>query len=181
VYDKTLIDQVTSLVSKNGRIDHPSGGHDDMVIGWLLSNWLLTKGKMLSIYGIDQRRIGSALGGATEEQIIDRQTRQEQQYIREQIETLYEQLSKESNEWISQRIEHQLRMLDRRLVLEQGEIFSLDTLLNNAREKKRERMREGVSNRRNMPLHYNNLHGHFSDRPPTTSMSAYERRFLRAA
>jgi hypothetical protein len=181
VYDKTLIDQVTSLVSKNGRIDHPSGGHDDMVIGWLLSNWLLTKGKMLSFYGIDQRRIGSALGGATEEQIIDRQTRQEQQYLREQIETLYEQLSKESNEWISQRIEHQLRMLDRRLVLEQGEIFSLDTLLNNAREKKRERMREGVSTRRNMPVHYNNLHGHFSDRPPTMSMNAYERRFLRAA
>jgi hypothetical protein len=181
VYDKTLIDQVTSLVSKNGRIDHPSGGHDDMVIGWLLSNWLLTKGKMLSFYGIDQRRIGSALGGATEEQIIDRQTRQEQQYIREQIESLYEQLSKESNEWISQRIEHQLRMLDRRLVLEQGEIFSLDTLLNNAREKKRERMREGVSTMRNMPVHYDNLHGHFSDRPPTTSMNSYERRFLRAA
>jgi hypothetical protein len=181
VYDKTLIDQITSLVSKNGRIDHPAGGHDDMVIGWLLSNWLLTKGKMLSFYGIDQRRIGAALGGATEEQIIDRQTRQEQQQVREQIEILYEQLSKESNEWISQRLEHQLRMLDRKLVLEQGEIFSLDTLLNNAREKKRERMRDGVSNRRNMPMHYNNLHGHFSDSPPTMSMNAYERRFLRAA
>jgi hypothetical protein len=181
VYDKTLIEQITSLVSKNGRIDHPAGGHDDMVIGWLLSNWLLTKGKMLSFYGIDQRRIGAALGGATEEQIIDRQTRQEQQQIREQIEIIYEQLSKESNEWISQRLEHQLRMLDRKLVLEQGEIFSLDTLLNNAREKKRERMREGVSNRRNMPRSFNNLHGHFSDRPPTMSMNAYERRFLRAA
>jgi hypothetical protein len=72
-------------------------------------------------------------------------------------------------------------MQDRKLVLEQGEIFSLDTLLNNAREKKRERMREGVSNRRNMPRSFNNLHGHFSDRPPTMSMNAYERRFLRAA
>ncbi|SAK99965.1 hypothetical protein AWB78_05861 [Caballeronia calidae] len=72
-------------------------------------------------------------------------------------------------------------MLDRRLVLEQSEIFSLDMLLNNAREKKHERMREGVSSRRNMPEVYNNLHGHFSDRPPTTSMNAYERRFLRAA
>lgn len=144
---------------------------------------LLTKGKMLSFYGIDQRRIGAALSAATEEQIIDRQTRQEQQQIREQIEVLYDQLSKESKEWISEHLKHQLRMLelDRRLALEHGEIFSLDTLINNAREKKREWMRDRVSNRRNMPVQYNNLHGHFSDRPPTMSMNAYERRFLRAA
>ena len=30
VYDKVTIDQVASLITKNGRVDHPSGEHDDM-------------------------------------------------------------------------------------------------------------------------------------------------------
>jgi hypothetical protein len=177
IHDKPLIDQMTTLVTRNGRVDHEIGEHDDMVIGWLLCHWLLTKGKQLAHYGIDQRRIGAALGGASEESIIDRQTRQEQQQIRTQIEDLYNQLTRESNDWISQRIEHQLRLLDRKLLLEEGEIFSLDTLISNAREKKRERMREGASHLRNAPMH-NNMHGHFTERPPM-SMAQYERRFLR--
>lgn len=52
-YDEKLIGQISALVTRNNRIDHPDGGSDDMVIGALLSYWLMTVGKNLSTYGID--------------------------------------------------------------------------------------------------------------------------------
>lgn len=51
--DDTLISQICALVIRNGRVDHPVGGNDDMVISSLLSYWLLTKGKNLNLYGVD--------------------------------------------------------------------------------------------------------------------------------
>ncbi|WP_144106691.1 hypothetical protein [Paraburkholderia sp. BCC1886] len=179
VHDKALIDQITSLISKNGRIDHPSGGHDDLVIGWLLVHFLLTRGKQLSFYGIDQRRIGAALGGQTEETIMDREQRQEQQQVLEAMEALYEELSREDNEWIIMKLEHQLRLLDKQRVAEVDETFSLDTLIAKSREKRRERLRRETNRMAGHNLS-NNLHGSFSDRLPT-SMSQYERRFVRQA
>lgn len=53
LYDEKLVGQISSLIIKNNRIDHPEGGNDDMVVASLLSYWLLTKGKNLHLYGID--------------------------------------------------------------------------------------------------------------------------------
>lgn len=53
LYDRKLVDQISALIEKNNRIDHPAGGHDDMVIGALLSYWLITVGKNLSMYGMN--------------------------------------------------------------------------------------------------------------------------------
>lgn len=52
VNDDKLIGQITSLVTKNGRIDHASSGHDDMVIAWLLGGWFLSNGLNMEFYGI---------------------------------------------------------------------------------------------------------------------------------
>lgn len=52
-YDEKLIGQISSLVTRNNRIDHPEGGSDDMVIAALLSYWLMSVGKNLGLYGID--------------------------------------------------------------------------------------------------------------------------------
>jgi hypothetical protein len=51
--DKKLVDQIAALVIRNNRVDHPVGGNDDMVVGGLLSYWLLITGKNLQHYGID--------------------------------------------------------------------------------------------------------------------------------
>lgn len=53
LYDRKIIDQISALIEKNGRIDHPVGGHDDMVVGALLSFWFMTVGKNLSAYGMN--------------------------------------------------------------------------------------------------------------------------------
>lgn len=53
LYDRKIIDQISALIERNGRIDHPTGGHDDMVIGALLSYWFMTVGKNLASYGMN--------------------------------------------------------------------------------------------------------------------------------
>ena len=52
-YDQKLTTQISSLVIRNNRIDHPEGGNDDLVISSLLSYWLLINGKNLNLYGIN--------------------------------------------------------------------------------------------------------------------------------
>lgn len=52
VYDTGLGQEITSLVVRNGRIDHAAGGHDDRVVGWLLCTWMLGFSKNLAFYGI---------------------------------------------------------------------------------------------------------------------------------
>lgn len=56
-YDKKLISQISSLVIKNNRIDHPEDGNDDLVIAALLSYWLLINGKNLHHYNINTSNI----------------------------------------------------------------------------------------------------------------------------
>ena len=52
-----LLDQLSNLVEKDNKVDHAEGAHDDLVIAWLLSNWLLLQGYNLSAYGIDTRSV----------------------------------------------------------------------------------------------------------------------------
>jgi hypothetical protein len=53
--DSYLINEILALEQKSGRVDHPTGGHDDMVISWLLGHWFLKYSKNLSFYGIETR------------------------------------------------------------------------------------------------------------------------------
>lgn len=55
--DITLINQLLGLKEINGRIDHDKNEHDDMVIGWLLSFWVLKNANNISDYGIDPGKV----------------------------------------------------------------------------------------------------------------------------
>lgn len=57
VRDRALVDQLSSLVRKNDRIDHPDGGHDDLVISFLLGWFFLNSGKNLQYYGINPQHV----------------------------------------------------------------------------------------------------------------------------
>jgi hypothetical protein len=179
VKDKTLINQITSLISKNGRIDHEDGEHDDLCISWLLTHWLISNGKNLSFYGIDIKRVMSTINSKPEESNLDIHTKNEQQAIRERIEALYDRLTKEQDDFISMRIEHELRALDSKIVLESGEIYSLDGLIQQAREVKQNKRRNYEQNKStNKQINYsdfysdrkyNDTSGVFSDRPLSIS------------
>lgn len=137
IKDVTTINQLVGLMIINGRVDHASGEHDDMVIAWLLSFWLMMQGKNLAFYGIDSRTV---LSETRVEEITDARTyndRQEQQQIRSDIEAIYERLGNERDEYIVKNLERQLYVLNRKLVLEEGEKFSVDDLINSVRESRR--------------------------------------------
>ena len=86
IYDSAIINELCQLTERNGRIDHPVGGHDDDVISTILAAWLIYFGKHLSIYGIPQDTVLSAI--TTTGSIVDRHTKQEQIAIQQRIATL---------------------------------------------------------------------------------------------
>lgn len=142
VHDKSLIDQITGLISKNGRIDHAPGEHDDLIIGWLLSIWLITQGKNLSYYGIDVTRIMAAVNVRTEiETPVQEHTRIHQEEIRRRIEEIYVRLTEETDEYILLRLEHELKSLSREIILESDEIYSVDNLLRSVSEMRKNKRR----------------------------------------
>lgn len=53
IKDRILGRQIRQLVMIDGRIDHPVGGHDDLVISWLLAAYVLRTSTNLRYYGID--------------------------------------------------------------------------------------------------------------------------------
>ena len=52
--DITLADQIKSLTVRNGRVDHPEGQHDDLVIALMLVGYFVFFSRNHSLYGINQ-------------------------------------------------------------------------------------------------------------------------------
>ena len=65
IRDPLLVDELSSLVMKRGRLDHQASGHDDHVISWLMANWFLRYARNPEHYGIDSRIILSRLRQAS--------------------------------------------------------------------------------------------------------------------
>lgn len=136
VKDRSLTEQITGLVVRNGRVDHDIGGHDDLVIGWLLNHWMLTMAMNLNFYGIDSKLILIEHKQKVNIEPAQAYFRIEQDNIRMKIEELYERLKIEQDDVISSKIENELRYLDSRIVLEDGEYYSVDAIINEAKEGK---------------------------------------------
>jgi len=134
VNDKTVIDQMLSLVIKNGRMDHEIGGHDDSVIAWLLSGWILLLGKNLDFYGINNRIVLSECKRNQEDNSPEKlYQRKEQAELRDDIQVVVEKLKSEKDLYALQRLEHQLRILSNKLILDNTEKFSVDAVLDEIR------------------------------------------------
>lgn len=149
VYDKQTIDQIAGLITKKGRIDHPDGEHDDMVIGWLLCFWLITKGVNLGFYGLDSRLLAQNAVARSSTDPYENAILDQQRQLRIDIEALTEGLAKERDEYVSMRIEQQIRALMTNVVVEENEILSVDELIRTAKEKKRNRARLESNPKRN--------------------------------
>lgn len=138
VRDPKTIDQILGLEVKNGRVDHGEGSHDDMVIAWMLSFWLISQGKNLGHYGINSREI-----------LIDNRVnkednnpiavyeRREQDYLRQQVEALVQQLVGEHDEYASMILERKLRLAASKLNETDKETLSMDELIANIKDSKR--------------------------------------------
>ena len=146
VNDKTTIDQILSLETRNGRVDHAPGEHDDAVIGWLLGHWMLTKAKNLLHYGIQVTDILSRNRGGSENGGVLTKEQRDQILYRDKIKDLLGKLEQEQNEIISMKIENELRFYNSKLIIEENEVLSLDELIAKTKETKKQNI---ISKNRN--------------------------------
>lgn len=52
LYDSSLIDELSGLTMKNGRVDHSDAGHDDLLISFLLACYFIMFASNHQLYGI---------------------------------------------------------------------------------------------------------------------------------
>lgn len=112
IKDKQLIGELLGLTIKNGRIDHQTSKHDDLVIAWLIGHWTLIFGQNLSFYGISPDKVMqmvSEKGGlATEE---ERLAKAKVALLRQEIDSYKEKLSNVDNLFLQFKYENKLKTL----------------------------------------------------------------------
>lgn len=153
VHDPKTVSQILTLEVRNGRVDHQQGSHDDNVIAWLLSYWIISQGKNLSFYGINARDILSNVTKHEPETPLENYNQAEQKYLRYLIEETVERIKAEKDNFITQKLEAKLRMLAAKLIIEENEHFSIDSLLHDLQEQKRiSRSTNNMFNRQNYSI-----------------------------
>ena len=71
VLTEQLCSEITSLIyNKKGRIDHPSDGHDDLVMGLLIGLWVYYHGNNISSFGLVRYPDIDPTNGMTEEEYL---------------------------------------------------------------------------------------------------------------
>lgn len=138
IKDKQLINEVCGLVEKNGRIDHSSSGHDDFVISWLLTHWMLSFGKNLQYYGINPSQIDRVrMRSGTDEVDYDQMMQDEEQAMfRKRLDDLIVKLDECKNPIEIARLEHQIQFAVSRIVKTDDDAFSIDALIQKATNEK---------------------------------------------
>lgn len=139
VRDKVLIGELSSLVIKNGRIDHPDKEHDDMVIAWLLCVYMLTNGNNLSFYGINTNKIftnikDSILEEQGGEEMVE--YKKEQKLLKDKIYNLIDEMKVTTNNILKEKMMYKLNYLSSQLDKDLDPSFNIEELLEQLKNKK---------------------------------------------
>lgn len=144
VRDANLVDELMSLViGRKGRIDHDASGHDDHVIGWLLSAWLLSFGKNLTHYGITNPMIKvmsyKERTKTTKETKTQQYDRNRQDSIRHALGACIKQLSMADSDMTAIELEKKIRHLSSKITYTSKLPLSVDELMREANEQRKNR------------------------------------------
>jgi len=117
VYDVDLIEQLNSLTIRNGRVDHEEGGHDDLVIAWLLGWWFLQYANNKQLYGWN---VNYVLNDITDLELsvnndLDKNYIKVQYELRRQIEHYISLLNNTDNTLIALKYYNKIKQLQKRL------------------------------------------------------------------
>lgn len=138
-----LIDQISHLVLRNNRIDHPKGGSDDAVIASLLSFWVLINGKNLKDYGINATRIlksNEVYLSDKYQMDLDLIDKEEMQRKEEAFDDLLDEYRRERNPIISRKLEGRIRLMASELSTSSN-VISVEELFDSIRRGRRFRNR----------------------------------------
>lgn len=137
VNDEHLSKQIRTLVTRNGRVDHPEGGHDDLVISWLMAHWFAGHGRNMMRYDIPN---GAPLSLVSPEGAVmskaEMAKRQKEAELRLNIEALKTQLQKASDKMIIFKLETSLRKLVSQLP-EDDALSTFNSILEECRQSRR--------------------------------------------
>lgn len=140
VNDTGLSQEITSLEVKDGRVDHSAGGHDDRVIGWLLAGFMLAFSKNLSHYGIIAPLAEAvdykSLKDSKSETRYDSYQKYQQRKIKQEITQLLMQLKDVREELTAIFLEGKIRALNSNLTEEETLPVSIDSLIEEAQERR---------------------------------------------
>jgi hypothetical protein len=143
--DRALILQILGLEIRNGRVDHGEGEHDDLVIAWLLSYWILSLGKNLKHYGIEPNRI--LTDNPTYRQDLKAVSSYDQEVFnkaRADVEELSAILKEERDEYVAKRLEFDLERALSRLSETDRKVISADDLIHKLREERNRNTRKNT-------------------------------------
>ncbi|AGB07167.1 hypothetical protein [Vibrio phage VP4B] len=141
-----LIDELTNLKLKNGRIDHDTGNHDDIVISWLLTYWFIKLGENKNEYGIpngislssvDMLRLGDA-----KKELPDPVQEKRTAFYKQKIEEVTEMLFNTDDPVIAARLEAALDRLHALIPNEVRKSITIDDVKRKAEEERNRRLLE---------------------------------------
>lgn len=147
-----LIDELTNLKLKNGRIDHDAGNHDDIVISWLLTYWFIKLGENKNEYGIpngialssvDMLRLGDA-----KKELSDPVQEKRTAFYKQKIEEVTAKLFETDDPIIAARLEVALDRLHAMIPNEVRKSVTIDDIKRKAEEERRIR---SLENKRGRP------------------------------
>jgi len=127
-YDRTIIQQISDLKIKNGRLDHDSNKHDDLAISWLLGYWFLTNVKNSEFYGINPYNVLSNVTDndpSIKKSLEEEAKLKEQQAMRNKIDEMLVELKETRDDVKSIFLINKIRQLDKRI--DKNIIKSLNT------------------------------------------------------
>lgn len=144
VKDKDTNDQIRALEVRNGRIDHPKGENDDMVIAYNLAHYFAADARNLDVYGIPFNYVKTSVSknGATMSPEEAKKLREQSMY-KARAEALKEEIKKSSGEF-----DRQVLMLKLQKIIscieDDSDEWNMDTIRNEMKATKpkiHERMR----------------------------------------
>lgn len=144
--DADVINQLLGLIWKNGRIDHDKDGHDDMVVAMLLAYWFILSGKNHAHYGLEPYEIMTEVADNSGLSPAEQLVAKEQQELRKKLDSLAEAYSNERDEIRILRLEMEMRNIERRLVMESGEINTVDELIRKVKETRQRNRNDRLRN-----------------------------------
>ena len=110
LHDAALIDEISGITTKNGRVDHSEKGHDDLLIAFLLAAYFILFGANHNLYGISPDEFLCAVNENTGDN-IDPEIKAQHQKMRVLLTDYRAKLKHTSNIVVKQALEREIQKI----------------------------------------------------------------------
>ncbi len=141
IYDSALANEIVGLTTRNGRVDHKQGQHDDLVISLLLAHWFCTKAHNLDWYGIDARRVFTDAVVKENKTPQDEYNAEIDRQYREEFQAIMDELSDMDDPAMIRRMELKVRRLSQRIDISEHDGVGIDAMIKQAQDERERKMK----------------------------------------